>query len=350
LNRFLIQATHTMQTIREKIASLRKKLDALIYFDVNRPLKETERAARLLQNESSPIPVAWPQLSVIKMNSTFLECTNYPFGTKGFISILGFIFVPLCLFVHYVCIEEIFLSWSSLTGSEFFEMLAAMSFCFIFYLPITALSVWVLKLDCFTLTHFPMRFNRKTQMVHVFLEGKGGKIISLPWKEVFFCHSENKPGLQFTVHGHQLDKDGETVLNTFELATRDAWDSEARYLQWEFVRQYMEGSEDNLRKLADMVEEPQNVSERRENLHECFRRAWAFWAKQSTIAFILGMPFIIVSTLSRWIAVRTCKIPRWPAEIEATCQFPPDDPIIRDEKRIAPYGVNRPDLSAYTGM
>jgi hypothetical protein len=30
-----------------------------------------------------------------------------------------------------------------------------------------------------------MRFNRKTKMVHVFLDLQGGKIISIPWEKLF---------------------------------------------------------------------------------------------------------------------------------------------------------------------
>jgi len=190
----------------------------------------------------------------------------------------------------------------------------------------------------------------------VFLESRKGKILSIPWDDVFFTRTslggiKAVGGDWHTVVGFQMSDDGETVLEAFELAYRDEWNSEHRFLQWEFVRQYMEGDDATLRELADMVHEVQDVAERRETLYGSFRRIWATWAGRYLRFFILMFPFIITITLFRQIAMWTCKIPRWPQEIEAECQYPADDPFLRDAQHLAPIENRKwPDVSEYEGL
>ena len=64
--------------------------------DVGRSLWEEELENHLPQSKPSPIPVAWPQMSVIRMNSTCLECVDLNFLRKGFAS-FGFTFMS-CFF------------------------------------------------------------------------------------------------------------------------------------------------------------------------------------------------------------------------------------------------------------
>jgi hypothetical protein len=148
--------------------------------------------------------------------------------------------------------------------------------------------------------------------------------------------------------GFQMAEDGETILEAFELATRDEWDSEHRFLQWEFVRQYMEGDEKTLRELADMVDEVQDVAERRETLYGSFRRTLARYSGGHFFFLITAFPIALTITPFRQLAMRTCKIPRWPAEIEATCQYPANDPLLRDAQHLAPR-TSPPDVSGYRG-
>lgn len=42
--------------------------------------------------------------------------------------------------------------------------------------------------------------------------------------------------------------------------------------------------------------------------------------------------------LARWLAMRTSKVPRWPAEVEAASPIEPNDPYIKDARS------NPPDL------
>jgi hypothetical protein len=110
----------------------------------------------------------------------------------------------------------------------------------------------------------------------------------------------------------------------------------------------MEGDDETLRELADMVCEVQDVAERRETLYGSFRRTLAEQSGGSLFFAIISFPLTLVITLTRQLAMWTCKIPRWPDEIEATCQYPANDPLLRDANHLAPRATP-PDVSGYAG-
>ena len=45
---------------------------------------------------------------------------------------------------------------------------------------------------------------------------------------------------------------------------------------------------------------------------------------------LLFSPFYFISSLGRWIAMRTSKIPQWPQWVEEACVIDPNDPYNRD--------------------
>jgi hypothetical protein len=318
-------------------------------FPVNRPLREEERACHLPQGKPSPIPVAWPQLSVVRMNSVYLECVDADFLRKGVRTVF---FLPMLYIMGlflYSGVSGIITSLFEPAGNKFAEMLLLDIFTTVFSIPLMLILFWAIRLECFTYTHYPMRFNRKTRMVYAFPQQmKEGEIISTPWDELFFTNEpafkQGKPTAHF-IYAHKLAEDGETVLATFTLALHSEIDSEFRFLQWEFVRQYMEGDDKKVAELANMVDEVMGVGGRRETPYESFRQAWASYG-----SFIIFLPFAIIITIGRQIVMWTCKIPRWPDEIEATCQYSPDDPNLRDGKHLAPRGAAPlPDVTPYVG-
>jgi hypothetical protein len=322
-------------------------------YKVNRPLTAEERAVHLPQKEPSPIPVAWPQMSVVRMNSTFLECVDPLFLRRGlgtgFCLVLFGIMAAALSFLIPSMVKQYF----ELTGSDLLAMLAAGGFMISFALFFIYISIVFLKFESFTYTYYPMRFNRKTRMVHVFLKQYDGRILSVPWDEVYFTGSVElkRRASEFYVLGHKLAEDGETILDTFRLPYLGLWEDDPyRFMQWEFVRQYMEGDDSKVAELANMVAEVSGSAYRRETPFESFKQAWSAWGGRNFGQALIASPFIILSTLGRIIAMPTCKIPRFPAEIEATCQYAPDDPNLRDDKHLAPRGTaKRPDVSKYAG-
>jgi len=336
-------------------------------YDTICPLDNVDRANHLPQNKPAPIPVAKPVLPVIKMNSTFLECTDVHFSSKGF----GTSFCILLLIIT-LCFPLIGVGFIVDKGLSIGLFLLTVLLA-LFSKLLTSFIIKLLKIESFNYTHYPMRFNRKTRMVHIFLEWQYGKILSIPWDDIYFTYRQN----WFTSHlivpvggsplstctqttnsivaGYQLSKDRKTILQTFALMSGTTGNKEEHFLQWEFVRQYMEGDDEKVAELAGMVDRVSNVAERRETFWGSFRQLFGNLSENERVylgvlAFPITIPFFIFGAIGRQIAMWTSKIPRWPDEIEATCQVSPDDPNLRDDKHLAPYGTaQRPDVSRYAG-
>ncbi len=54
---------------------------------------------------------------------------------------------------------------------------------------------------------------------------------------------------------------------------------------------------------------------------------------------IVTAPFWSIAVLMHYLALKTCKAPVWPQEIEAVCKFDADDPYRLPEER---YGKGHP--------
>jgi len=329
---------------------MRKFWHKLIHPEVNRPLSKEEREDHLPQSKPSPIPVAWPQLSVIRMNSTFLECVDLAFQKKGFATAFGVFLGGVCIYIISLSVFGPIKDWYEGTASDptfalIFGSLMILPFSLFAIVPIS-----FLLLESFNYTHYPMIFNRKTRMVHVFLPQRKGEILSVPWDELYFSFTRKGNSPNFRVGGHKLAVDGETVLETFWLPTDDEFNSPFRFLQWEFVRQYMEGNNTQVAALANTVMEVASVDGRRETVFESFWQAWASFGGRHLHIALIASPLILATTIGRQIAMWTSKKPRWPKEILDTCQFSPNDPNLRDRKHLVPrHEVTLPDVSAYTG-
>lgn len=301
-------------------------------FPINRPLTEGERRLQLKQKvriDAEPLY----QLSVIRMNSTYLEMTDKYYGWKGSLVTVA---SPIASFVAvvfgYMLFHLYFGDWShqeTPTPAWVGIGLVAMS------LPLIALTVWIFFKDAYTYTHYPIRMNRKTRMVYVFR--LDGSVLSVPWDQLFFCLSRcTSPG-QWDIRGHVLDKDGVTVRETFSLTFWSFGPTAHAELRsyWEFVRRYME---DGAGAVNDRVHFCLPIEKRRESLKVGFEHMFAT-ASGLPLPAVLFMAVIAALFLpGRWFAIRTSKIPVWPAEIESACRIDASDPYIKDGS------MNPPDL------
>ena len=75
-----------------------------------------------------------------------------------------------------------------------------------------------------------------------------------------------------------------------------------------------------------------SVNDRKETPAAGFRRVYANFGDSPLIVLIVMSPFFLWIILGRIIAIATCKIPQWPAEINAACAIEANDPYaIRGE-------------------
>ena len=309
---------------------MKRLTSPITIYELNRPLEDFEREHQLQQKVRSPCP-PWFQISVIKMNSTFLECPDKWFAEKGFIAGPGLIlvgmFTALGLFILFTLPVKLLDPLADGRLGTFFTGL--------FGCVVSGFIAWgtsyFLKKEMFRYTHYPMRFNRKTRKVHCFRDD--GTVMTEDWDKLFFYVTPAQWG-SWEVRFHRLSEDRNTVLETFALQFMADKHEPFLLSQWEFVRHYMEEGPEEL---AGQVVVVQDVAERRETFWNGFQRTMAGVAKLPALMVIIYLPVGLFYSIGRWIAMRTCSVPVWPAEIEAECQIAPDDPYIRDRNNLAPY-------------
>lgn len=315
----------------------------LFKYKINRPLTEDERARQLKQKERLDVnPIH--QLTLLRVNSTYLETVDKFYVWRGLLTLFmgpmtAFCFWMLSMFGLSMITPELVGVAPDVPNDPAAQSVVAL--VVVFFIPFLIVSVWAFVRDTFGYRYYPMRFNRKTRMVHVFR--LNGTVLSAPWDELFFTRSigVSKIDKNWNVRGHVLDKDGVTVKETFALGFWDGRE-EAMKHYWEYIRRYMEGEP-----MDYFVSSLDGNSKEGEDF--CLpilfnRESWWFGFNRNLVvadtrgtfsfqpSFLFFAPISFVVSVGRYIAMRTSKQPHWPADIEAQCVIEPDDPYERDAR------------------
>ncbi|MDR3159275.1 MAG: hypothetical protein LBU11_09785 [Zoogloeaceae bacterium] len=296
---------------------------------VNRPLTKQETEQHLSPSKPVPTDFATDWMATIKMNSTYLEFCDMYYDDKGFLTLVMLSFSAVALGIPLVAAFAVMQKWPDLSEQEHLKFIMAPVVLSVMAIPAFWLFFHALSKEIFRYTHYPMRFNRKTRMAHVFRVD--GTVMSESWDKLYFTVSPGQTGW-LDIHGHRLAEDGVTVLETFALPEYSTEIGPHLFRQWEFVRQYMEEGPE---KLLDKVVHTVDIADKKESFW------FGFWYMmrnnyQFIVAGWLMSPFTFACALGRWLAIKTSKIPVWPAEIEAECQVDPNDPCIRDAQHPHP--------------
>lgn len=289
-------------------------------YPANRPLTDKEHERRLKQKQRLDIDEA-DDLSVIRFNSTYLEVVDKWFAWRGVNSTIALVGL-----VGGIAINAIFWIPPSLELESFLEGLPWALLMLAISVPFFLLMGWIVKKDCFRFTHYPIRLNRKTRMVHVFRTD--GTVLSAPWDEIFFCIAALQQN-NWEIQGHVLKKDGVTVKETFALPANGtgAADRDQLPRYWEFVRRYME---DGPQSVAKCVEYCLPIADQRESFTFGFHRMHS-WASVAPLPLVIFMLLVYIATYpGRWLAMRTSKLPVWPREIENVCVIEANDLYRKD--------------------
>lgn len=304
----------------------------LVKYHINRPLTEQERAHHLQQKRRLNLEPHY-QLSVIAMNSTYLESVDKWFAWKGVLTAVASLLLALfgwmalailSLTAHSAAVDR--LNDGSTHIANGLGIVAAISL-------LGWPCVWLLRKESFAYTHYPLRFNRKTRMVHVFQ--LDGTTISVPWDEIFF--TLGKMGTQWEVRGHVLDADRDTVRATFALScvrvlsdpdidpgTKQFSNQDLVRSHWEFIRRYME---EGPKHLSGQVQFCMPVDGRRESAKGGAQRVFANFAEAPVLLWLVVFPLCAIISLFRILAMRTSRIPSWPKNIDEVCIIAVDDPF-----------------------
>ncbi|SQJ22619.1 Uncharacterised protein [Serratia rubidaea] len=263
--------------------------------------------------------------AVIHFSSGYMEIVDKWYSIKGFLTVPA-----LSLFLLW--------SWSVLSFSSkmIFEYISGGQRDFFYWgfgngvVIVSFLLAWLcskfLRVECFRWTHYPVRFDRKNRLVHVF--SVDGEVYSAPWDKIFFTTGDcveykYEKRKYHDIRGHVLAEDGKTVLKTFTLPVSAARREEL-YPNWEFVRRYMEEGPEAV---ADVLQLMPPVEGRREGIGFGY---WYLMFSASYGAPLPVVPFLMVLYLTAWpfrvFAMYSCKIPRWSKEVDAQCEIAADDP------------------------
>lgn len=302
-------------------------------FPVDRPLTEQDHKYRLRQDERQEDVTPYPDLVVVKLNSTHLEVVDKYYGWKG---LATFMFNALALMPIFFVVWAFFLSIEKFHEGKM-EGVYFGAFSISIMLTISGVAWYLGRFDWAYYTHYPIRLNRKTQKVYVFR--KNGSVLIVPWKDLFFTLDQD--ARIWEIRGHVLGDDGKTVKETFALGTNDVNSPEGmRKLRshWEFFRRYMAEGPDAV---ARYVKWAAPVDGKRESFRVGYEVLASNFRHPNPLVAIMGIivwPIIALSSLARWVAMRTSKIPQWPAQVEAENVVAADDPVRIDAR------INPPEL------
>lgn len=319
-------------------------------YPIDRALAEQERAHQLKQGRRLDL-IPHYQLSVIKMNSTFLETVDKWYGWKGAATaITSAVLIVISGVFGRMGLALILQGMGFLESTLDADVAVSNGLGMVLVFCLFGWGVLcLLRKESFAYTHYPMRFNRKNRKVYFFRTD--GTVLSYPWDDLFFTLGTIPLSNLWEVRAHILDANKKTVRETFALSYSGMLEvadftggtgksSPKDYVRahWEFIRRYMEEGPEEI---SSQVQFCMPIDQKREYVRQGFERIFANFAGAPALLYFAMFPFCFVVSVFRIFAIRTSKIPFWPAEVEANCAIEPDDPYAikgaADGERVAVY-------------
>lgn len=298
-----------------------------------RTLSEQDRQWHLWVDKPAGKPHA--SGAVIRLNSTYLELVDGNYQGRGAMSAWGlfaaglFAYGIVAIFVSAVRriyldggqeIEDRFSFLVNTTLFLGFEVLCVLGVC----LYNRSIGEW------FSYTHYPIRLNRKNRMVYVFRGD--GTVLEAPWDEIYFTLHEAKKVAGTTwlgISGLVL-KDPQTVQEQFMFGFSEVSADDCRN-HWEFIRRYMEDGPQAVMH-ADGMKFCLPIADKKETPYQGWVELLSSMGTY-TILRVTLMPFFALFWVGRMFANATCKVPLWPADVEASCRIEPGDMYVRDSSK-----------------
>lgn len=305
----------------------------------NRPLSDGEIKNQLHQSDRLEVEPHY-QLSVIKMNSNYMDVVDRHFADRGQMTavlaaglmlLLGFFVAGAMDTMDVHCSNNpppACNPWGDIVSLGVFIIFPAL------------FLIWLSTGELFRSTHYPIRFDRKNKLVHFF--SPDGRTSTVAWSEVFF--TLGKFGRETDVRGHVLEKVRSNVIGSFALSYSDvqvdATPPVPLIRHWEFIRRYME---EGPQAVTGQIQFCMPVDGRREGFKSGAERVFAELVGAPAVVKPVLYAFGYLHICARWLVMRSSKIPRWPDEIEKLCAIEPNDPYAitadNDGNRIAVYPV-----------
>lgn len=324
------------------------------YSQIGKNIDELDYKLRLPQNKKfnvQPLELH----STIQFNSTYIELVDKVYHERGYFTIFGlwFVFTPILilifLFVKAYIVELSEIGFGLINLLYFIVMIGM-------FIPVLYLTYRLsLKIDTFTYTHFPIRFNRKNKMVYVF--AKDGIVSKYHWDDLYVAimvskEFKNKPRKNtYDVRLNVLDEN-KVITHAFALPyCQESYLDEEKLMYkglWEYVRRYMEeGVKDSYAQVEQLIP----IAHQRETLWLSIKMAWHSFNRYDYVIFkknqegiyindheeqrklkviaptIQGLffSFVMMYIIGRYTIAKLAKRPIWPDWVEAECQIDAND-------------------------
>ncbi len=279
----------------------------------------------ILNRRQSESKTLSPHRAVVQINSTYLELIDRWNYQRGFITILSIVTMIISFGFLYLIIYFGFFDSSSNTSAG--NTIMGIIFLILF-LGILWGSWHFFRRECFSYTHYPIRFNRELKKVYVIQPDK--KILVANWED-FHIGLQQYSRSGWDIRFSLLD-DQEKVTQTFALPYTGFSQYSSELLEhWEFVRRYME--DDTAQASYDAVTEVFPIHQRKETLKKSFERVMIATTggdqpinRTQRLIFWATFPFRFIEIVGRTLSIKTSKIPKFPDWVEQECQIEANDP------------------------
>ena len=270
----------------------------------------------------------YSQRAVIQFNSTFVELIDRWNYRRGFITFFSFVSLILMSFAFIYMVYSFDFGNDYYTPSIWETLFSGLVTIGLF---LTAYGSWhFFSRECFSYTHYPIRFNRKLRKVYVIQPNK--KLLVANWDDFHIGLQKGSPKL-WDVRFSLLDEQ-EKVTDTFALPFTDFSEHDNALLgHWEFVRSYME--DDTPEKAFDALKQVFPIHNRKETIKESIERVYMFpdmpydepSSSQGRMFFWGALPMWLIFIIGRIVSIKTSKIPRFPDWVEQECLIDAEDPF-----------------------
>lgn len=308
-----------------------------IRYPTDRALTAGERSTRYRQEERGD---AEPNdfLSVIQLNSTYMDLVDRWYPVAGFNVWLGTVVFGISLFILIGMYMAVFVlrSQGGVVTSDIVGLTIFTPAC----IALALAGIWLVKSEAFRWTHYPMRLNRESRQVHVFRQN--GSILTVPWDDLYIVRGESTSpltGTTYDLRAHVLDADRDTVRESFSLGYTIPGDERSMDRFWAFLQPYMEAP-DGVAQTHQLLEKHGfllPLDGRKEGWRWGIVRTYLMLAHWPWLQLLFSVPFGL-SAVGRMFAMWTSQQPQWPADVKAATTVKPDDPYQLDWRKNKPMG------------
>lgn len=297
-------------------------------FEIGRPNKHSLTRLYEINLKALKVDQIFPHRLVIRFNSTYVEMIDCWEAIRGRATGLAIPMWTVCLAGLVFCLYAsgvVLFKEKILLSLLFFAFSIGLGYMIYIYYRIA-------RYDLFGYTHYPIRFNRKTQKVYAF-SPQQNKIIQLNWADLRFSVVIKNDEMELRASKVNQDNlvEDEVILPYQILKSKP----ELVEQHLAFLKAYMEA--DDLERIDQSITAFHDIYNRKESIRESFERLYMQYDIQELTSSerpehprIIFVAFGSLLWMSQFITKRLAlffsKIPQWPADIEQECQIEKNDP------------------------